>query len=87
MHVIYSPSFVRLYKSLPEDFKQEVKEKITLFSDEKNHDQLRVHKLSGRLKGQYSFSVNYKIRIVFLYTNEKLKRAILLAIGDHDVYK
>lgn len=60
-------------------------EKIELFSDEDNHKMLKVHKLNGRLRGCYAFSVNYHIRIVFEYIG-KPRRAYLLAIGDHAIY-
>jgi mRNA-degrading endonuclease YafQ of YafQ-DinJ toxin-antitoxin module len=86
MEIAYSPSFVRKYKNFPDSLKQEIKEKIVLFQDEVNHRQLRVHKLSGSLKDQYSFSVNYKVRVVFVYSDETPRRAILLAVGDHDIY-
>jgi len=87
MEIAYAPSFIRKYKSLPEFLKEEVKEKIILFRDEKNYQQLRVHKLRGDLKDQYSFSVTHQIRIIFIYTKEIPRRAILLTIGDHDIYK
>jgi plasmid maintenance system killer protein len=86
MEVAYAPSFVRKYKGLPDFLKQEIREKIGMFQDETNHRQLKVHKLGGSLKGQYSFSVNYQMRIVFVYTDETPRRAIIIAIGDHDVY-
>ena len=86
MEVAYAPSFVRKYKILPAGLKLEVKEKIALFRDPKNHKILKVHKLAGKLKEQFAFSVNYKIRIVFWYANTKPKEALLLAVGDHDVY-
>ena len=86
MEISYTPSFVRQYKSLPATLKEEVKAKILLFSHETNHHSLKVHKLKGKLKEQYSFNVNYRIRIVFWYKNTKPKTAVLLAIGDHDVY-
>ena len=62
---------------------EEAWEAIDAFSNVNQHACLKVHKLKGRLSGRYSFSVNYKFRIVFCY---KKKEAILLAIGDHDVY-
>lgn len=65
---------------------EEALEKIELFRDPKNHVNLKVHKLKGRLNEGYSFSVNYKTRIVFTYTNKKPKGVELHAIGDHDVY-
>lgn len=86
MKVKYSASFIRMYKKLPIDLREEVREKISLFKDQKNHHSLKVHKLGGRLKGRFSFYVNYKFRIVFTYTSRKPKEATLMAIGDHDVY-
>lgn len=86
MDVSYAPTFVRMFKTLPDDLQEEVIEKIKLFQNQVNHKSLKVHKLSGRLKGRLSFSVNYKTRIVFVYLPKKPREAFLLAIGDHDVY-
>ncbi|MBM2817945.1 MAG: hypothetical protein HW401_535 [Parcubacteria group bacterium] len=85
MKVYFKPTFVRKLKSLEAALQDEVVEKIELFKDEKNHKQLKVHKLRGVLSGRYSFSVNYKTRIVFSYLSKN--EAVLLAVGDHDVYK
>ena len=74
------------FNSLEKDLQNEVYEKIELFKNKGNHAQLKVHKLKGELKNKYSFSVNYKIRIVFEYILSKTEVA-LLSIGDHDVYK
>lgn len=86
MEVSYTPSFVRMLKSLPAALQEEAIEKIERFRHPKNHEQLKVHKLSGRLQGRYSFSVNYKTRIVFSYLRGIPKEARLDAIGDHDLY-
>ncbi len=80
----YTPAFSRQFKKLEDALAQEVVEKIDLFKDLKNHDILKVHKLNGRLKDRYSFSVNYKIRIVFHYVSKT--QVILVAVGDHEVY-
>ncbi|MBI4599583.1 type II toxin-antitoxin system mRNA interferase toxin, RelE/StbE family [Candidatus Uhrbacteria bacterium] len=84
MKVFFAPSFVRAYKNLPEELKQEVKEKITLFEKNPKQTFLKTHKLKGKLRGRQSFSVNYKYRIVFFTTSTA--DAVLLAVGDHDVY-
>ena len=86
MDVSYTPGFLRMMKSLSVGLQEEVIEKIEIFKKSENHKQLKVHKLTGRLQGRYSFSVNYKIRIVFLFLKTQPKEALLLAIGDHDVY-
>ncbi|MBP6945284.1 type II toxin-antitoxin system mRNA interferase toxin, RelE/StbE family [Patescibacteria group bacterium] len=87
MEVGYSPTFLRQLKSLPSELQAEAIEKIELFQRQLNHPQLKTHKLKGRLNGRYSFSVNYRTRIVFTFSNTKKPRvAYLLAIGDHAVY-
>jgi mRNA-degrading endonuclease YafQ of YafQ-DinJ toxin-antitoxin module len=85
MEVAYKPAFIRDYKRLPIEVQEDVKEKIELFKDPANHNRLKVHKLKGKLKEYYSFSATYSHRVVFTY--ETKQRAVLLAVGDHDVYK
>ncbi|MAG12481.1 hypothetical protein CL630_01580 [bacterium] len=84
MKIIYVPIFIHQFKRLEPTLREEVEEKIELFKDTENHKQLKVHRLKGKLKGRYSFSVNYKIRIVFTYVSKE--EVAFLAIGDHSVY-
>lgn len=85
MLVLYKPSFVRSFKKLPKELQEEALEKIEFFKEIKNHKKLKVHKLKGRLKDFYSFSVTYSHRIVFQY--ESKDKVVFLAIDDHDIYK
>lgn len=85
MEVHYKPSFLRDFKKLSPQAQVDAKEKIVLFAEVKNHEKLRVHKLTGQLKNYYSFSVTYSHRIVFVY--ESKNTAVLLAIGDLNIYK
>ena len=84
MEIAYKPTFVRQFDKLEPALQEEVLEKLELFRGVKNHKQLKVHKLHGHLSGRYSFSVNYKTRIVFSYVSKK--EVVLLTIGDHVVY-
>ncbi len=85
IELYFMASFVRGLRSLEKDLADEATEKIELLKDRKNHDSLNVHKRRGALSGKWSFSVNYKTRIVFKFLSDD--EAVLLAIGDHDVYK
>jgi plasmid maintenance system killer protein len=75
-----------MFQGLPDALQEEVIEKIKLFRNPANHKSLKVHKLFGRLKGRYSFAVNYQTRIVFFYLPSRPREAYLLAVGDHDIY-
>lgn len=81
----YKPTFVRQLKKLEAELIEEVLERVKLLKNPKNHKALKVHKLHGRLAGLFSFSVNFKIRIVFEYLSKK--EIVLLSIGDHEVYR
>lgn len=74
-----------LIKKLPNNLQTEISEKIKVFKDRKNHENLKIHKLHGQLKNFWSFSVNYKYRIIFEYVSKN--KVALLMVGDHDVYE
>jgi len=84
MKVSFKPTFIRKFKRLDLGLQQEATEKIEFLKNKRNFTQLKTHKLRGRLAGRYSFSVNYKTRIVFFYLSKN--EIVLLAIGDHAVY-
>lgn len=85
MIIRYKPTFVREFKKLPIELQEEALEKIELFKNTQNHQKLKVHRLKGKLKDFYSFSITYSHRIVFTY--ERKDVVVLIAIGDHDVYR
>lgn len=85
MEIFYTPRFRGMFKKLPVALQEEANEKIKQFLDRNNHRALGVHKLKGKLAGRWSFSVNYRDRIVFRFVGKK-DIAQLLAIGDHSVY-
>ena len=85
MEIAYKPRFIRQFGKLVPDLQEEVESTIELLRDRENYKRLKVHKLHGPLAGCYSCSVNYNYRIVFIY--EGTDQVILLAVGDHDVYR
>lgn len=85
IEIYFTKNFLKQSKLLPRDLQIEVSEKVESFKDKSNHNSLNVHKLHGRFKEKYSFYINYKIRVVFMWINKN--EVALLVVGDHDLYK
>lgn len=83
MTVAYHPLFVRQFKKLTPKLQENVLVKIELFKRDHRAATLRVHKLHGRLKNYWSFSVSHSQRIVFM---EHKGEIVLIDIGDHEIY-
>ena len=86
MEVSYSPSFIKALRKCPKRLQEEALERVDQLHNQENHHALKVHKLRGRLKNRYSFSVNYSTQIIFCYTDTTQQEAYLLDMGSHDVY-
>lgn len=62
--------------------KAEAKERI--FRKNPFDQRLKTHKLHGKIKNLWSFSINAKYRVVFEFDNSDV---ILLDVGDHKIYQ
>ncbi len=85
MEVSFSSAFKRAFKKrikgnieLEERFWQKL-EQFTLNPYDPN---LKTHKLSGKLKDYWSFSVDYDERVLFYFTEEE--KAVFVDIGSRD---
>lgn len=81
----FTPKFVRLWKKLEPDLQEEVEQCIEALRKNPRLKELKTHKLTGSLAGSLSCSVNYRYRIVFEWDDPKT--LVLMAVGDHDVYR
>ncbi len=83
--VTFSSSFRRVYKKrLRNNAELQLKfiECLILFLNDPYHAKLHTHKLSGKLKDLWSFTVEYDIRVVFHFLSEH--EVLLEDIGTHD---
>lgn len=85
MEIIYSSHFARSLKKLPRSFKAEVNKQETTFRKNCFNPQLKTHKLKGKYKDLWSFSITYKHRIVFKFINKNI--VYFIDIGDHSIYQ
>ena len=84
MKIYYHPQFAKSYKFLDEKIKSKAENKEKIFRENSFHFSLKTHKLKGKLKNQWSFSVDDKYRILFEFDNNDV---IFLDIGTHKIYK
>lgn len=83
--ILYTPEFRRDYKKLSQVLKELVRRKGKIFEQDPFHPLLRTHKLSGALHDLWSFSVDYRTRVIFIFRAQG--EVELLRVGDHSVYR
>jgi mRNA-degrading endonuclease YafQ of YafQ-DinJ toxin-antitoxin module len=85
MHVAKSARFQRAYKKIIQGrpaLQAKFAEKIRLFIEDPHHPSLDTHSLSGKLDGMWAFSLTFKLRVVFSFSDANY--VTLENIGPHD---
>ena len=85
MQIVYTKKFVSDFKKLPKKVRLLAIEDEKLFKKNPFNPKLKTHKLTGKLKGNLSFSINYNYRIIFVLENKN--EAWFLAVGTHSIYR
>ena len=85
MQIAYSSKFSREYKKLPKEIKLLAEKRETIFRKNPFEPILATHKLHGRLKDFWSFSIGFKYRIIFEFAEKNTVH--FHSVGDHDVYQ
>ncbi len=81
----YSSKFLRNLRRLPPELKSTVDERIKIFKLNCFDPRLKTHKLDGKWKDCWSFSLDFSNRIVFEFLEENA--AGFIDVGNHDIYK
>lgn len=81
----FSSFFKRRYKQLTDRQKADFQHAIQIFSENPFHQKLKTHKLKGKWKSFWSFSINYSDRVLFTFSDKDV--VDLINIGDHTIYK
>jgi mRNA-degrading endonuclease YafQ of YafQ-DinJ toxin-antitoxin module len=85
MEVSFSSAFKRAFKKRikgNENLESKFWQKLEIFTSDPYNPSLRTHKLSGKLKDLWSFTVDYNVRTLFYLTEDN--KAILVDFGSHD---
>ena len=85
MQISYSARFEKQYRKLSAIVKLLAEEKEIIFRKDQFDVVLSTHKLHGKLKGFYAFSINNKYRIIFEFENTSNIK--FHYVGTHDIYE
>ena len=85
MKVYYSSKFAKEYKRLPKKVKLLAEKKEITFRKNPFDKSLKTHKLSGKLKDYYSFSIDYQHRIIFEFAEKDV--VWFHSVGTHEIYR
>jgi len=77
--------FIKAYKALPAEIKLHAKQKEKIFRDNPFDLRLKTHKLKGKLKDHWAYSIDYQYRILFRFIDNGT--VFYYDIGAHDIYK
>lgn len=88
IEIAFSSSFKRAFKKRVvghANTEARFWERVDAFKNNPFEPKLRTHKLSGKLKDMWGFSIEYDLRVVFYFVDTK--RAVFVDIGTHtEVY-
>ncbi|HGJ67078.1 TPA: type II toxin-antitoxin system mRNA interferase toxin, RelE/StbE family [bacterium] len=85
MEIIWGSSFKKAYKKITKadpQLKNKIIKCLGLFANDPFHSSLNTHKLSGKLKDLWAFSVDNDCRVVFNFLDDG--NVIMVDIGKHD---
>lgn len=84
MKIFYHPRFKKNYQRLPSSTQRKAEKREEMFRKNPFDPRLDTHKLHGKLKDKWSFSIDWNNRILFEFDNGDV---IFLDIGPHHIYK
>ena len=85
VRVDYSKKFLRQLERLPKRIVDLAQEKEVIFRENSFDPRLDTHKLHGKEKEVWAFSVTHRCRIKFLFLPGG--GVLFLEIGRHDIYR
>lgn len=83
--VVYTARFLKSLKKLPAAVVEKMEERNSIFQVNPFDSRLGAHKLHGRFRGFWAYSVDYRYRVIFIFSGQKT--AVYYNIGDHSIYR
>lgn len=82
--ILYDGDFEKQVIKLPSAIQKKLEKTRKMFLDNAFHPSLRLHKLSGKLDGHWSISLDVKYRIIFRVLENG--HVVFISVGTHQIY-
>ena len=83
--ISYTPNFKKKWSRLPAQISKKAAKKEVLFRQDIYTSGLLTHKLSGKFKDYWSFSIDYHWRIIFRFL--KSDQVLFVDVDTHEIYR
>ena len=83
--ISFYSGFEKEFERLPKQIQALARKKDKLFRQDAFHPLLKTHKLSGRLKDDWAYSVNQQYRVHFYFIDDY--SVMYVSIGTHEIYR
>jgi mRNA-degrading endonuclease RelE of RelBE toxin-antitoxin system len=84
MTILRSESFLRDFRSLPEDVRRKVEATLRLLLTDPRHPSLRVHKMEPKALGIFEVRVTKNYRLTFDTRPDQIR---LRCVGTHNILR
>lgn len=85
MKIYYSSKFAKEYRRLPTQIKRKAEKQEKIFRKDPFYPILKTHKLTGRLKEFWAFSIDFHYRIIFEFVDQQT--IWFHSVGTHEIYE
>ena len=83
--IIHTARFLKSFKRLPKLIQEKAFERDIIFRKNQFDSRLDTHKLHGRFKDYWAYSVDYHYRVIFIFSESKI--VWYYDIGLHPIYE
>ena len=83
--ILVSSLYSRLYRKQTAEIRKKIAEREPIFKADVYDPRLNTHKLHGRLRHLWSYSIDLRHRIVFKFIGPA--SVLYIEVGDHAVYR
>ena len=82
--IIHTARFLKSLKRLPKPIREKTEEGDRIFRKNPSDPALNTHKLHGRFKKFWAYSVDHSNRVIFIFRNKN--EVVYYEIDPHSIY-